>query len=78
MIDEKIAVAPLPAIAKAVNQLTSSQAIRALLVVISVGTMTYLVIIGREIPDTITAILFAVVGYYFGEAVPIPENQQRN
>ena len=38
-------------------------------------TMLALVILGRDIPDAVTAILFAVIGYYFGEAAPRPQNK---
>ena len=62
----------LPRSAIIINQLTSSQAIRALLVLASVTILIIMVLTTREIPDAVTAILFSVLGYYFGEAAPRP------
>lgn len=78
MIDDKILERepPLPTIALLLHQLTSSQTIRAMLVLFSSVTMILLVYMGRDIPDTMTAILFSVIGYYFGEAAPRPQNRQ--
>lgn len=64
---------PIPALM--LNQLTSSQSIRAMLVLFSSMTMLLLVLYGQEIPDVLTAILFSVVGYYFGEAAPRPDKK---
>ena len=77
MIDEKILdrEPPVPLMAIVLNQLTSSQTIRATLVMLSSMTMLALVLLDKPIPDTVTAILFAVVGYYFGEAAPRPQNK---
>lgn len=77
MIDDKILnrEPPIPLLAIVLNQLTSSQTIRAMLVITSTVTMLSLVLLGKDIPDTVTAILFAVVGYYFGEAAPRPQNK---
>lgn len=77
MIDKEILdrEPPLPTLALMLNQLTSSQTIRALLVVFSGAIMLMLVYTGREIPDVVTAILFSVIGYYFGEAAPRPQNK---
>lgn len=74
MIDENILDKnrQVPTMSIILNQLTSSQTIRATLVLLSMGAMLIMVLTGREIPDTVTAILFAVVGYYFGEAAPRP------
>jgi hypothetical protein len=63
---------PIPLLAIVLNQLTSSQTIRAMLVLFSTVTMLVMVIQGREVPDPVIAILFIVIGYYFGEAVPRP------
>lgn len=65
----------LPRVALILNQLTSSQSIRAMLVIFSSLTLLTLVLCNRQIPDAVTAILFSVVGYYFGEAAPRPENK---
>lgn len=77
MIDDKILQKepPIPLLAIVLNQLTSSQTIRAMLVVFSSLTMLSLVVRGHDIPDTVTAILFAVIGYYFGEAAPRPDKR---
>lgn len=74
MIDEKILNKdpPIPLLAIVLHQLTSSQTIRAMLVLFSTATMLVMVMQGRDIPDPVIAILFIVIGYYFGEAVPRP------
>lgn len=74
MIDKEILTKdpPIPLLAIVLNQLTSSQTIRAMLVFFSTVTMLIMVIQAREIPDPVIAILFIVIGYYFGEAVPRP------
>lgn len=61
---------PIPALL--LNQITSSQTIRAMLVFFSTTTMIVMLILGRDVPDSVSAILFVVIGYYFGEAVPRP------
>ena len=77
MIDDKILdhQPPIPLAAIVLNQLTSSQTIRAMLVLFSSLTLLALVILGKDIPDAVTAILFSVVGYYFGEAAPRPQDK---
>lgn len=74
LIDEKILdrEPPIPLLAIVLNQLTSSQTIRAVLVIFSTATMLIMLLQGREVPDAVSAILFVVIGYYFGEAVPRP------
>lgn len=64
----------LPNVALMLNQITSSQAIRAFMVVTFSFVLLILVLHNRPIPDAITAVLFAILGYYFGEAAPMPKN----
>ena len=66
----------VPSVAKIINQLTSSQAIRAFMVVLFSLITVILLVSGREIPDLVTGVLFAVLGYYFGESAPSPRQHE--
>lgn len=77
MIDEPMLnrESGVPRVSIVINQITSSQFVRAYLVVVTSTLMLYLIVVGSPIPDAIIALFFTVMGYYFGEAAPRPEKK---
>lgn len=49
-----------------IDLLKQSVLIQALLAVMSVGTMVYLYIVGRPVPDELVTVVMLILGFYFG------------
>lgn len=49
-----------------VDLLKSSTLIQGTIALVATGTVAYLYIVGRPVPDTLVSLTMLIVGYYFG------------
>ena len=50
--------------------------VQGLLALISVCAVVYLSIVGKQIPDSLSGIAYAAVGFYFGQRVQFGNNEK--
>lgn len=67
----------MPVIAKAINQLTSNQAVRAYVVITLTAVVVWQTVTGTPMNETLKTALLVAIGYYFGEITPTPSERQR-
>ncbi len=70
-IDPKLIDEDIPREAAIFNQVTSNQAIRAVIAVVLTLVLAYQVVSGAPVSDTLLVITSAMIGYYFGVDVPV-------
>ena len=65
-----------PREAKVMNQITSNQAVRAFVTVVLVVVLAWQVVNGQDVNEVLLAVFTAMLGYYFGEIVPVPKERK--